>query len=323
MATTKTPKTGSRVASKARQTRSARSEPAPATAPAPSKSGGNRALGKTPFFTAANAARYQRQALIKEIDTRQGTTLICYISADRREIERDDVFGFVDLLHNVTPGTPIDLMLHTLGGNVDAAEKIMVQIRRRLGPDGRLRVIVPDYAKSAGTLMALGAHSILMSDTSELGMIDPQVMLKDERGNDICTSVIAYLQAYETHFQAVQRDPGDQASRLMLQQFDPVVVRKFAGQRDRTRDIALKLLNRIGAPSTTISENLMNLSLWKSHGQMISYEDAREIGLTIEYLPVEDEVWQMYWHLLCLQRLEIEHDKKIFESAWVSQVFER
>ena len=35
--------------------------------------------------------------------------------------------------------------------------------------------------------MALGAHSILMSDTSELGMIDPQVMLKDERGNDICT----------------------------------------------------------------------------------------------------------------------------------------
>jgi hypothetical protein len=318
MANSRTPKATSPAPSKAESVSPARARPAPSE-PAIE----TRALGKTPFFTAANAARYQRQALIKDIDARQGTTLICYVSADGREIERDDVFGFVDLLHNVAPGAPVDLMLHTLGGNVDAAEKIMVQIRRRLGRDGRLRVIVPNYAKSAGTLMALGAHAILMSDTSELGMIDPQVVLKDERGNDICTSVIAYLEAYETHFQAVRRDSGDQASQLMLKQFDPVVVRKFAGQRDRTRDIALKLLNRIGAPSTTISESLMNLSLWKSHGQMISYEDAREIGLTVEYLPVEDELWQMYWHLLCLQRLEIDHDKKIFESAWVSQIFER
>ncbi len=282
-----------------------------------------RPLSKTPFFTAAHAARYQRQALIKDIDTRRGSTLICYVSADGREIERDDVFGFVDLLHNIPTGAPIDLMLHTLGGNVDAAEKIMLQIRRRLGPDGRLRVIVPNYAKSAGTLMALGGQSILMSDTSELGMIDPQFVLKDERGNDICTSVIAYLEAFQHYFDAVGADPADQASQLMLQQFDPVVVRKLQGQRDRTRDIALKLLNRVGAPSTTISESLMNLSLWKSHGQMIGFEDAREIGLNVEYMPVEDEVWQMYWHLLCLQRLEVAHDKKIFESAYVSQMFER
>jgi hypothetical protein len=318
MVTPKTPKAAASAAPEAKPPRPIRSK----TIAADSASE-PRSLVKTPFFTAANAARYQRQALIKDIDQRQGTTLICYVSADGREIERDDVFGFVDLLHNIPAGAPIDLMLHTLGGNVDAAEKIMVQIRRRLGQDGRLRVIVPNYAKSAGTLMALGAHAILMSDTSELGMIDPQVVLKDERGNDICTSVIAYLEAYETHFQAVRNDPGDQASQLMLQQFDPVVVRKLRGQRDRTRDIALKLLNRVGAASTTISENLMNLSLWKSHGQMIGHEDAREIGLTVEYLPVEDEVWQMYWHLLCLQRLEIDHDKKIFESAWVSQVFER
>jgi Serine dehydrogenase proteinase len=318
MATPKTTKAGSRAEPKAKQARSGGTKAVPKD-----PSGESRSLGKTPFFTAANAARYQRQALIKEIDQRQRTTLICYVSSDRREIERDDVFGFVDLLHNIPAGAPIDLMLHTLGGNVDAAEKIMIQIRRRLGEHGRLRVIIPNYAKSAGTLMALGAHSLLMSETSELGMIDPQIVLKDERGNEICTSVIAYLEAYDAHFNAVRSDPGDQASQIMLQQFDPVVVRKLRGQRDRTRDIALKLLNRVGAPSTTISENLMNLSLWKSHGQMIGAEDAREIGLTVEYVSVDDEVWQMYWHLLCLQRLEVDPDKKIFESAWVSQVFER
>lgn len=318
MATTKTSKGGSRSAHKAKPARAGSAKPVPAGPPS-----GPRSLGKTPFFTATHAARYQRQALIKEIDEEQGTTLICYVSSDGCEIERDDVFGFVDLLHNIPSGAPIDLMLHTLGGNVDAAEKIMIQVRRRLGETGRLRVIVPNYAKSAGTLMALGAHSLLMSDASELGMIDPQVKLKDERGNEIYTSVIAYLEVYETHFNAVKADPGDQASQIMLQQFDPVVVRKLRGQRDRTRDIALKLLNRVGAPSTTITENLMDLSRWKSHGQMIGPDDAREIGLMVEYRPADDELWQKYWHLLCLQRLEIGHDKKIFESAWVSQVFER
>lgn len=317
MAASRNQKDGPRAAPSTKAARKPRAKPVK-----PEPAAESRPPSKTPMFTAANAARYQRQALIKEIDRLQGSTLICYVSADGRQIERDDVFGFVDLLHNIPPGEPIDLMLHTLGGDVDAAEKVMVQIRRRLGDDGRLRVIVPNHAKSAGTLMALGAQSILMSDTSELGMIDPQFVLKDERGNDICTSVIAYLEAFQFYFDAVARDPADRASQLMLQQFDPVVVRKLRGQRDRTRDIALKLLNRLGAPSTTITENLMSLSRWKSHGQMIGYGDARDIGLNVEYLPVDDEKWQMYWHLLCLQCLEVERNKKIFESAYVSQVFE-
>ena len=63
--------------------------------------------------------------------------------------------------------------------------------RRRVGTS-RLRMIVPDLAKSAATLMVLGADSILMSDTSELGPIDPQVVLADGNGKHIRHSIQSY-----------------------------------------------------------------------------------------------------------------------------------
>lgn len=282
-----------------------------------------RIFSKTPMFTATHASRYQRQALMKEIKSKQSDAdLICYVSGDRREIERDDTLGFVDLLHNVPSGKNVDLLLHTIGGDVDAAQKLIEMVHARLSWTGRLRVIVPDFAKSAGTLMALGGDEIVMSDSSELGMIDPQFKLKDERGNEIVTSVVGYLDAYREHVEGVRHDPQDAVAAAMLSQFDPVVVRKFQGHRDRTRDVAMRMLNWQGAASTRISEALMDLQRWKSHGQMIGHDDARQLGLNITYRTPDDELWQLYWHLYCLQRLEVDRDKKIFESAYVSQVFE-
>src|SRR5580704_15493804 len=129
------------------------------------------------MFTAMNAVRYQRQDLIREINGREKTELICYVGGFNTEIDRDDVVGFVDLLHNIGQGSAIDLLLHTPGGDVDACEKLISLIHAKTGPQP-FRVIVPDMAKSAGTLMALAANLILMSTSSELGMIDPQFLMK-------------------------------------------------------------------------------------------------------------------------------------------------
>lgn len=291
---------------------------APASVP-----GAARLITKTPMFAAMHASRYQRQTLIREIEAQTGAVLICYVSGQHCEIEQADTIGFVELLHNVERGGSIDLLLHTSGGDVDAAEKLINLVRARLGKAGRLRVIIPDAAKSAGTLMTLGADEILMSDSSELGMIDPQFVLKDERGNDICTSVVAYLEAFQERSAAVAKDRNDPVAQVLLSHFDPVIVQKFQLYRDRTRDIAMRMLNRQGAASTTISESLMDLRKWKSHNQMIGHEDARELGLNVVYRSPEDSLWQLLWHLYCMQWLEVGKNKKLFESAFVSQVFER
>ena len=170
---------------------------------------------KTPLYQATHAVRYQRQAIIRKIQERSGSRLLCYVAGLEAPIDRDDTVGFVDLLHNVPSESPVDLMLHTAGGDIDAAEKIISMVRNKVGA-ATLRIIVPDFAKSAGTLMAIGADRLLMSDTSELGPIDPQIILADSNGNRIQHSVQSYLDAYNAHASALRKDPTDVAAQVML-----------------------------------------------------------------------------------------------------------
>ena len=86
----------------------------------------------------------------------------------------------------------------------------------------------------------------------------------------------------------MHKNRDDAVAAAMLSQFDPIVVLKFQGYRDRTQDIAMRMLNRWGANSTSISSDLMNIEMWKSQGQKIGYEDAQEIGLNITYLSPDD-----------------------------------
>jgi serine dehydrogenase proteinase len=292
-------------------------EPTPASGAAPFKA--ERPLTKTPMYAALNAGRYQRQELIKQINAAEQTNLICYVGSLETEIDRNDVIGFVEMLHNIPENSPIDLLLNTGGGDVDACEKLVKLMLAKAGTQP-FRVVVPDLAKSAGTLMALAASKIIMSNTSELGMIDPQFLLKDARGNELHYSVTGYLEAYEEHCDAMRRNPQDPIALLMLDSFDARTVAKFQGIRDRVRTFAEDMLKRRGAPSSTISQALMSASQWKTHGQPIDYADAKQLGLPIEYLPPDDERWSRYWQLYCLLRLETQEGKKIYESAYASQI---
>lgn len=278
---------------------------------------------KTPFFQAIHALRYQRQALIHQTQERTRRKLICYISGSGASIERDDTIGFGDLLHSVPPNKDLDLMLHTGGGDIDAAEKLISMVRKHVGVS-TLRIIVPDYAKSAGTLIALGADYIVMSDTSELGPIDPQVLLSDGNGNRIWHSVQSYLDAYKTYSEALTLDPNDIAARIMIQKLEPATVQQFQVIMIRARKLAENQLQhwmfRKGGNFTQAAAELIDTTRWQSHGQMITWEDAQDpkIGLSVEYQHPQSLEWQEYWQLYCLQRLAIQDNQKLFESDHVS-----
>lgn len=67
---------------------------------------------------------------------------------------------------------PIDLIVHTPGGLALAATQIANALIRHKGP---VRVIVPHYAMSGGTLIALAADEIVMDPNAVLGPVDPQI----------------------------------------------------------------------------------------------------------------------------------------------------
>lgn len=284
------------------------------------------AFTKTPMFQVANAARYQRQSLIKEIEAITHRKLVCYVAGIDAPIERDDSIGFVELLHNIQKGGDLDLLLHTPGGNLDAAEKLINQLHATVGV-GSLRVVVPDFAKSSGTLMALGASAIVMSDSSELGPIDPQVKLDDGRGNLINHSVLHYLDAYKTYSEALRRNPSDVTATIMLSKLDPATVELYQGVKDRAKNIAEEQLNRWMFQSkkgnyTKIAADLLDINKYPSHGQMIDWQDATQMELQVEYLPPDGPLWRNYWQLYCLQRYAITDRGKLFESDCASYAVE-
>lgn len=67
---------------------------------------------------------------------------------------------------------PVALLIHSPGGQADAAYRLASLFRQNCGG---FVAIVPRYAKSAATLLALGAETIIMGDHAELGPLDAQI----------------------------------------------------------------------------------------------------------------------------------------------------
>ncbi len=91
---------------------------------------------------------------------------------NRAQIGSSDVLVVLKELQQITSPpehTTIDLVLNAPGGDIYSAYKIINIMRARCT---KLRVVVPLYAKSAATLMALGGDCIVMGPESELGPLD-------------------------------------------------------------------------------------------------------------------------------------------------------
>jgi hypothetical protein len=266
------------------------------------------------MFEAINAKRYLRQSFIRDIEAITHRPLMVYVAGDGAQMTRNDVIGFVEMLHNIPRNANVDLMLHTPGGDIDAAEKIGMLLRDHVQ---HLRVIIPDYAKSAGTLLATAADEIVMGDTSELGTIDPQVFTADGRG---ALSAKSYLDTFQLHSRALKRDPNDAVAQLMLSKMDPVLVRKYERMTMRSQMIAVDLLRRgmvtDQKAAEKVAKTLINTQKWHSHGQVITHAHAIAAGLKVTYVAGTDPLWEKIWALYCQHRLVVGDPDmpKVFET---------
>jgi ClpP class serine protease len=124
----------------------------------------------------------QRQMAFRRIQQERGSRVITLIHRQEtlsflgfpvyRFIDIDDSEALLRAIHLTSDETPIDLVLHTPGGLVLAAEQIA---RALLDHPARVTVFVPHYAMSGGTLIALAADEIVMDRHAVLGPVDPQL----------------------------------------------------------------------------------------------------------------------------------------------------
>ena len=87
-------------------------------------------------------------------------------------IDIDDSEAVLRAIRLTPPDQPIDLILHTPGGLVLAAEQIAHALAEH---KGKVTVFVPHYAMSGGTLIALTADELVMDPNAVLGPVDPQI----------------------------------------------------------------------------------------------------------------------------------------------------
>ena len=92
----------------------------------------------------------------------------------------------------------------TVGGDADAGYRIARAFGHHYPDDFRL--MIPDVCKSAGTLVAIGANELIVSDRGELGPLDVQIRKKEElfeasSGLDIQQSLSAIQNQVKATFQ--------------------------------------------------------------------------------------------------------------------------
>ena len=282
---------------------------------------------QSPLFRALQADRYQRQDQIRAIERHTRRRLICYVSGPAALVSRDDIPPLYDLLQDVGEGDDLDFMVHTMGGDVDAAERIVLLLYKTIGPDGKLRVIVPDSAKSAGTLIAVAGDSIVMGPPSELGPIDPQVIVSTLNGQQLSRPAQSYLDGLNEIIQQTKGGDLPTAYVPLLEKFDPALIdvcRKALNrsQKFAERFLAERMLRTQPDKVTLVAGRLNDNKQWLSHGAVINCDGATDLGLTVEYLPTSDPLWQSYWRLYCQTKLQLGSPQdKIFESNYASLHF--
>lgn len=117
-----------------------------------------------------------RVSLYTELQQKLDTIIMTYVTSDRQgfetQIGQDVIDLFIRHLDKIGPVPRISLYLYTRGGDTAAAWNIVNLLRMYCD---ELQVIIPHKAHSAGTLISIGANSIIMTKQATLGPIDPSI----------------------------------------------------------------------------------------------------------------------------------------------------
>ena len=272
---------------------------------------------QSPLFHAENSGRYERQAIIQAYQQIEECRLVVLIDA---------IFGysvtlFEELIYDADPSVDLHLLLSSPGGDGEAAVRLVRSAQSRCR---RLTVIVPDQAKSAGTLLAIGAHQIVMAPTSDLGPVDPQFQIGRQlvSAKDI---IAAFVEATES----VNKYPDTYPIHAsLLSDVTAIMVQQARSALGRTQDLLQEALrshpgrtmDEVRQLSESLAEPLIDRP--QSHAALFSDDDALKAGLPVKKAVLDSDSWRMLWRLWA-KYFMLGPSKIIYENDRASQILDR
>jgi hypothetical protein len=272
----------------------------------------HQVLAEHDLMTRQRRRRVKLLRQMEGMDAKGGrkNATIAFIGSERSyhgAIDSDDIPALGDVLMSVGEVDTLNLILHTPGGDGNVAEKIIELCRAYCR---RFRVFIPNRAKSAGTMIALGADEIVMGYCSELGPIDAQIPVV-VAGIPRYISAQSFINAKHTlareyqELKAKKQDP-----RAVLQQIltlDLPFIDHCEKLMEFGRDVARKnleshmfsTLKGKAARQRAIDNVLNELSLtdrFMVHGRMIDANTAKtQLKLNVRILGKDDALWKVLW----------------------------
>jgi ClpP class serine protease len=208
-----------------------------------------------------------RQRLIARIERQRNSRVILLVHRqETMSILGFPIFRYIDVndseevmraIHLTDPEVPLDIVLHTPGGLVLAALQIARAIHKH---PGKVTAFVPHYAMSGGTLIALAADEIVMSEYAVLGPVDPQL------GQYPAASIL----------KAVARKPVAEVNDETL-----ILADQAEKAMNQVRESVRQLLADKCPPEKAEElARLLSEGTW-THDHPITYETARSFGLPV------------------------------------------
>ena len=202
-------------------------------------------------------------------------------------INEEDIHALMEVTAGMS-GSELDLILHSPGGTVEAAESIVSYLRSRFSD---IRVIIPHLAMSAATMIACAADQVVMGKHSFLGPTDPQFLLTTPLG---IRSVPA--QAVLDQFEKARSECADPAKLSawlpMLEQYGPDLLERSEMALELSKMLVKQWLKTYMFKSSDDSESqaesvatwLANHQNFKSHSRHLPRSELISKGMKVVQL---------------------------------------
>lgn len=253
-------------------------------------------------------AHSTRKELYKELEEEMEKPVVSFFTSFVYpvNIESGDEEMIEAVLQKLDLSKGLILLLNSPGGDALVAERI-INICRTYSGIKEYEVIVPNKAKSAATMICLGASKLIMAPTSELGSVDPQIVEKEKDKPPKWFSVYNIVESYDRLFKEAINLMEKQKIEPYIQQlsfYDPREIEEMRTALNLSEDIVIKALETgmlKGLKREEIREKIKIFLIpekhVKTHGRAIYAEDAQRCGLNVEIRNPRDNLWKVIHEL--------------------------
>jgi len=244
----------------------------------------------------------ERIPMYEELQKRRSSQVLLYVTGDRPGLETkiaSEVYDlFVNQLDSIGLTERLTFFLYTRGGDTLAAWSI-INLIKQFADD--VEVVVPSKCHSAGTLMALGAKSIIMTKQATLGPIDPSInnplnpsipgASPDAKVPVSVEDIKGFIELAEEDCHLEKPEHLRDVVQILSNHIHPLVLGRVIRAKSQIQMLARKLMHN-QVPEEKIDDIVKFLcSESGSHDYSIHRREAKTLGMQIE--KPDDELYSL------------------------------